>query len=628
MRVLAASFAVAVVSCVLAFTAVRPTYDARSREWSHSRAEWQVLDWRFQRRGDRPTTASAAILAFDDATDEALGERFPYRRSRYADVINSLCAAGASAVVFDVQFLEQTVAREDRAVLDASRRANRGGCGVVFATAQDSSRSYVDVPLPFASVERDHDLVPGEPIAYARASYGLSGVDEASDHVARWETTTARVPVQGARRDLPSLALAALQASGRAVDERAMPDHIMINYAGDRRSFPWHPFEDTQPDVRSNLARPADLGWARGKTVFVGATSQVLQDIHDTPFGKMPGVVVHANAYDNLRARSWLREQDPGATRWLALAFGLVVWALLALLPFSISLPGCFAVVTGYVAYGQWAFAHGKIVWVVPPVASAIAVFGSVVILLAAAALRDRRRVAGLFARYVSPDVVRELVEMEELEVGGERRVVTVLFSDIRGFTSLSEHLDPGELVDQLNEYFDEMVQAVELQRGTLDKFIGDGMMAIFGAPLDMPDHADRACAAALDMVERLELLNEQRVERGLAELAIGVGLNTGEAIVGNIGSPLRRVDFTAIGDAVNLASRMESSTKEIGVKVLASESTAAQVTGFGLVPRGSIVVKGRTQATAVFEVTPKQVGTVRCEPGSGAPHGAKGEAA
>jgi adenylate cyclase len=190
----------------------------------------------------------------------------------------------------------------------------------------------------------------------------------------------------------------------------------------------------------------------------------------------------------------------------------------------------------------------------------------------------------------------------DPIEMGGTEREITVLFSDIRGFTSMSEHVDALEMVGQLNEYFAAMVDVVGHHKGTLDKFLGDGMMAIFGAPGDDPDHAEHACSCALEMLDRLTEVNESRKARGLPELKIGIGVHTGVAVVGNVGSPLFRVDFTAIGDTVNLAARLEAASKELGTEIVVSADTK-KATGQAheFHPLGSFIARGRTTPTEVF---------------------------
>ena len=217
---------------------------------------------------------------------------------------------------------------------------------------------------------------------------------------------------------------------------------------------------------------------------------------------------------------------------------------------------------------------------------------------------REKRKVAKLFGRYVSRDVYSQLMaDPDQAELGGKRREMTVLFSDIRGFTSVTERGDPEELVRQLNEYFSRMVEIVFRHKGTVDKFVGDMVMALFGAPLDDPDHADHAVQAAVAMVRELADLNRAWAARGMVQLDIGVGVNSGDMIAGNIGSA-SIMSYTVIGDNVNLGARLETLNKEYKTRIIISEATRARLTGgFQTRPLGDVVVKGKTTAVKVFEV-------------------------
>ena len=213
-----------------------------------------------------------------------------------------------------------------------------------------------------------------------------------------------------------------------------------------------------------------------------------------------------------------------------------------------------------------------------------------------------------LFGQYVSKDVYEQLVANPALaRLGGQRREMTVLFSDIRGFTTVSERGQPEEIVGMLNEYFTRMVDLVFAHKGTLDKFVGDMVMALFGAPLDDPDHADHAVEAALDMIAALAELNTRWKSEGRAELDIGIGINTGAMIAGNIGSDAI-MSYTVIGDAVNLGSRLESLNKQYGTRIIISDATRARLSRpYQLRPLGDVVVKGKTQPVAIFEVVGRE---------------------
>jgi class 3 adenylate cyclase len=208
-----------------------------------------------------------------------------------------------------------------------------------------------------------------------------------------------------------------------------------------------------------------------------------------------------------------------------------------------------------------------------------------------------------LFGRYVSPEIVRRLAaEPDSLRLGGERVTLTLLFSDIRGFTAMSERLPPETVVEVLNEYLEAMTAIVFRHGGTVDKFIGDAVMAFWGAPIPVPDHARRAVAAALEMRAELAALNARWRERGVpVELRIGIGVHTGEAIVGNIGSLSRKLEYTAIGDTVNLTSRLEGMTVPMGTDLLISDATReAAGDAFDYHPLGEVQVKGKEQAVRV----------------------------
>jgi adenylate cyclase len=217
---------------------------------------------------------------------------------------------------------------------------------------------------------------------------------------------------------------------------------------------------------------------------------------------------------------------------------------------------------------------------------------------------RDKRQVTQLFSRYVSKDVFEQVLANPALaELGGRRRTMSVLFSDMRGFTAMTEKGDPEALVLQLNEYFSRMVEVVFAHQGTVDKFVGDMVMALFGAPLDDPDHADHAVATAVEMVRALDVLNARWVAEGRPALGIGIGVNSGEMIAGNIGSTAIR-SYTVIGDAVNLGARLESLNKEHGTTIIISAATVSLLkTTPPLRPLGSVVVKGKSVAVEIFEV-------------------------
>ena len=213
----------------------------------------------------------------------------------------------------------------------------------------------------------------------------------------------------------------------------------------------------------------------------------------------------------------------------------------------------------------------------------------------------QKRFLRDTLARYLSPEMCQEILDHpESLQLGGQRRHLTVLFADIQGFTSLSEKMDPGDVVAVLNEYFTQMVDVVFEHQGTLDKFLGDGLMVFFGAPLEVPQAASQAVACALAMHQRLA---EMRAQNLTPVQGMRIGVNTGEAIIGNIGSE-KRMDFTIIGDVVNVAARLLEVAKDIDARIIISESTFREVEGkFPTKPAPSVVLRGRQVATVSYQV-------------------------
>jgi adenylate cyclase len=372
---------------------------------------------------------------------------------------------------------------------------------------------------------------------------------------------------------------------------------VRINFRGGPRTFPAVPFHR----VVNGDVPP---GTFAGKIVLVGATTHVLHDVFPTPFaseGTMPGVEIHANVIDTLLQGIPIRHASPTIVRILTVLAGLFsVWAATRLHPlaaFGLVAGG----VLGYLAVCHAAFVAGRY-WMeaVPvPVALGAGYFGSVVRDFIREQ-RERRRLS----RFFSPEVVKEIVRhKDDTTLDSGRRRLTVLFSDIRGFTSISERMSPEEVVTFLREYLTEMTDAVFKHGGTIDKYMGDGIMALYNVPFESPDHAARAVWTALEFQDRLRPLAERFAARHGGSLRCGVGINTGEAVVGTIGST-QRLEYTAIGDAVNLGSRLESVTKDYNVPIIVSEETWQEVKHlFAMRYLDEVKVKGKEIAVRIYAV-------------------------
>jgi adenylate cyclase len=378
---------------------------------------------------------------------------------------------------------------------------------------------------------------------------------------------------------------------------------------GTMRTFPVYSFFDvllSEDRAASGQTPPNDPAAFKDKIVFVGTSAAGLSDIFTTPFGGggLPGVQLHATLADDMLAKRFIGRASTSSDALLTIAVGLTAGLAATLLPAGwatlavAALAGLVGVwLTREVSHGAW---HAA---VVPAAAAALALFGGVAWQYFVEG-RAKRQVKHLFGRYVSPAVIDQLMANPALaRLGGERREMTVLFSDIRGFTAASERGTPEAIVAQLNEYFGVMVEVLFRHQGTLDKFVGDMVMGLFGAPIADPRHADHAVETALEMSAALDRLNAAWQAQGRPALDIGIGINSGEMIAGNIGSSAI-MSYTVIGDAVNLGSRIESLNKDYGTRILISQATKDRLTS-PVATRlvGEVTVKGRTQPVVVHEV-------------------------
>ncbi len=382
-----------------------------------------------------------------------------------------------------------------------------------------------------------------------------------------------------------------------------LPDLTHRPYA----SYPAFSLISAENDLLNDQTPGLDPAIFKDKIVFVGATATALFDAFETPFaqGKMPGMQVHASIADDVLSNRFIGPAGP-AVRWTSvLALGLLVGLVATTQSTMWATGAAVAMVTTFwwVAF-VW---FGRGTWIdltQPSLAASLALFGGIAYQFFVEG-REKRKMQRLFGQYVSKDVFARLVANPELaRLGGERREMTVLFSDIRGFTTVTESGQPEDTVAMLNEYFTKMVEVVFKHKGTLDKFVGDMVMALFNAPLDDPDHAEHAVQAALEMIEELQRLNSAWKDQGrFSALDIGIGVNTGPMIAGNIGSEAI-MSYTVIGDAVNLGSRLESLNKQYGTRIIISEATRSQLKSrYVFRPLGDVVVKGKTMPVAIFEV-------------------------
>ena len=376
---------------------------------------------------------------------------------------------------------------------------------------------------------------------------------------------------------------------------------MLINYLGPPKTFPHFSISDI-------LGGKLPKGTFKDKIVLIGATATGTYDLRSTPFSTVyPGVEIHATVIDNILTQNMLTKPN-----W-SKVFDLLAIIILGTLT-GIALPrlnalndilftsGLFIL---HVFIARWLFInHGVWLSIVYPLLALSATYTVLTVYQYLTEERERKKIKGAFSFYVSSSVVNEMLKSpEKLKLGGDKRDLSVLFSDIRGFTTISEGLTPEDLVLLLNEYLTVMTDIVFRNEGTLDKYMGDAIMAVYGAPLEMSDHPQRACRSALEMTKGLQALNEKWIREGKKPLDIGIGINTGMMMVGNMGSD-QRFDYTVMGDAVNLGSRLEGANKNYRTNILISEFTHERVKDeFVCMELDCVKVKGKTLPVKIYQL-------------------------
>jgi adenylate cyclase len=407
------------------------------------------------------------------------------------------------------------------------------------------------------------------------------------------------LPDQQTVLDFSETGITALEFGPSLVIHPDAIGRMMIDYQGGAETYPYVSIADV-------VKHKFSPGTFKGKIVLVGASATGIGDLRSTPFGGInyPGVEIHANVIDNILNQHFMVRgaNQVAVDILLILLFGVPLGLWLALAQPRSMLFGLLLLVP--FGFGVWfAFLHGWWLNFILPSGTLIANVGFVAMYRALVEEKEKRRVRGAFQQYLSPEVIRRLLENPDL-VKPRKTEITVMFSDVRGFTTISEKLDAQELAALLNEYLTDMTKIVFDHNGTLDKYIGDAVMAFWGAPFEEAGHATQACHAALEMIARLKEMQKKWKAEGKPVLDIGVGLTTGVASVGNMGSELR-YGYTALGDTVNLSSRLEGLNKEYATHILLSETTYLAVEDPLLLFRelDLIRVKGKLQPVTLYEL-------------------------
>lgn len=580
--------------------------------------ELATYDWRMWLRGPLPPPEKAplTIVQVDDASFERINLPFVFWQPLFARVITAMAEGGAAVIGLDVLFTDVDLVI-DELTTPGSRRTESHvrELAAAILTARDRGTPVI---VGYKSDEDPGDAVPLS-LILAAGEDGAAYVNlttDPDDFVRRQELYSEN---QEGRGYSFAMALARAYRGFEDVPYVAVPEKptwTMINYRG-RAAFPrvsfWEAKEAAEAGDRKFFEQ------FRGRIVLMGLVSD--DDRHPTPLyswvddserrqlspgerkRRNPGVEIHAHAVATLLEGDFIRPLTRGSRVFCVLLLAAMGAAFCFLLPQSWGLAFSLGLMPAYFVVAQGLFNYG--IWIplaAPLVGLLLALAGGQ---LANYALvgREKRRLRGLFKRYVDDRVIERILEKPDLALEGECRQISVLFSDIRDFTGRSESMGPEELVDLLNRYFELMVDAIQSSKGMVDKFIGDGIMAVFGAPLDDRDSAFNATLAALRMQVALRELNLELESENRPPIKIGVGVHTGEAVVGNIGSP-ERLEYTAIGDVVNTASRIEGLNKKYGTSILISEETFQALEG--RIPADALdetLLKGKTRPIKIYQV-------------------------
>jgi len=608
--------------------------------------ENKTVDWRF-RTFTQPGRASRdiVIVALDDSSFAApvmienFG-RWPWRRQLFAILVHYLHECGAKVIGVDLTFEGKDPHQGDDALFAQAISEQRD---VVLALAMNMSawhftdpaaaRALEDRVKPYAwQVEQE---IPVNFITYTgvdlshdpfvKASAGLGSIAIQPDPDGPTRKISPLQRFQNRLYPMFSLLLASkfldqapnpaiLPGPALAVSSRRAPldaqGRLLIRWYGGFQTYKyyhvWQVFNSALAlDTGEKPEIPSEA--FRNKIVLIGPTATGISDLHPNPFSPTyPGVELHATVIDNFLHNDFMRESG-SPTRVLAI-LGMALVTAGVVYAFSsatvYSLIGLFISLL-YGATACFYFErHNLWVPLVAPLAACGTAFLGATLTRYATEGREKRQYRKTLMKYLSPQLVETIMsDFEWASLRAEKKTLTVLFSDVRGFTTFSENFPPETVIATLNEHLNMMVSVIFKYQGTLDKFVGDCVMAFWGAPLPQPNHAELAGRAALEMIEGLEKLNQKWQSEGRPTLHIGVGINTGEMLFGNIGSE-QRMDFTVIGDSVNLGSRLESSTKELKASIVISEATYREIRDLAEVrPLGEILVKGKAQKIVVYEL-------------------------
>ncbi len=568
------------------------------------RIEYSTRDVFMRLRRAQEPSSNIVIVAIDDFSFNWTGHQWPWPRSYFAEIVNQVNTGGGKVVGVDIFLFEPDKdPANDQAFADAlAKTPSAVGVVQIFEDpGQNFSMSTLLQPLPayrqaldangITAFTRDEDAVVRSVQAYDTYK------DKTYYH---WAFEVARLYLG---IDAPSNPTStSIQFNGQTVPLRA--GQILVNFAGPAKTYQTY----RAADVHDGITLEEDPNAFRDKIVLIGATTVTLQDMYPTPFSAqipMAGVEIVASTIDTLISGQYLRESPP----WLAFVITIVA-ALLAMFISRLERPTLTVIMLGVTLIGYSVVAlifFTRERYILPFVAPQVMFFLGIVLPTLEQAVSqelEKRRVRNLFSRFISPEMVDQMMATQDLNSLNKRSDVSIIFSDIRGFTTLSERLSPEDVVALLNPYLEAMSKVIYKHGGTVDKYEGDAIIAFFGEPVPFKDHAVRALRASLDMRVALDELRKQWEKEGRPnQIEMGIGINSGEVFVGLLGSA-QRINYTVIGDNANLASRLQDLTKTYAWPILISESTYQQVKDeFDTEFADAVTVKGKIKPVNVYKV-------------------------
>jgi adenylate cyclase len=549
------------------------------------RLEYTSVNERFDIRGQQKPPSNVVLVAIEDKTFSDLDVRWPFRRKFHAQVIRNLTRAGAKVIAYDVQFTEPDAdhPQDDDKLIEAVRAQP---LAVMATTEVDAKQKGLNKVRIFGGALG---------LRYSRAIPSNSNYTLDSD--GRIRRVSFRI------QTLETFPLAAARAYQGGRLSVPSGDSAWIDYRGKTPSIRRLSFAD----VYSGRFRDDQV---RGKIVVVGATAPSLQDRHQTSSSGnelMPGPEIQANALVTALEGFPITEAPEWLDVLLLVALGALTPLLALRLRILIALGIGFVALAALLVGAQLAFnREGLIISVVYPAVAGVLALLATALIHGVTVAFEREQARDAFARFVPEAVVDEVLRSADgIRLGGVQREGTVMFSDLRGFTSFAETLEPATVIGALNRYLTAMSEAILDHGGTLVAYMGDGIMAVFGAPLQQDDHADRALAAARDMLDRLDGFNEWLRQEGLHEgFKMGIGLNSGQVMSGHVGSE-RRLEYTALGDTTNTAARLEGMTKGTPHQLYVADSTRSRLSQppDDLVEVGEFEVRGRTATVKLWSL-------------------------